>query len=64
VRTGLYSPEELNNPRGRYGEGGTEAAGVLLRQRAESAKRKDLTDRARPSLSCVVQSVGGGALTS
>jgi hypothetical protein len=40
---GLYSPDELNNPHGRYGEGGAEAATVMLRKRAKSAERTLLT---------------------
>jgi hypothetical protein len=41
---GLYSPDELNNPRGKYDEGGTDAAAVLLCQRAKSAEGTLLTD--------------------
>jgi hypothetical protein len=43
VRSGLYPPDELNNPRGRYDEGGAAAVAVLLRQRAKSAERMYLT---------------------
>jgi hypothetical protein len=47
----LYSPEEHNNPRGRYGEGGADAAVVLLRQCAESAEGTLLTGGSHSAVS-------------
>jgi hypothetical protein len=42
----IYSTNELNNSRGKYGEGGADAATVLLHQHAKSAERMLLTGRA------------------
>jgi hypothetical protein len=47
AQTGHYSPDELNYPRGKYGEGGADAAGVLLRQHVKSVEGMLLTGRAR-----------------
>ena len=42
----IYSSDELNNSRGKYGEGGVDAAAILLRQHAKSAERTLPTGRA------------------